>query len=85
MTARQRIVRTVLREALVYGVAGLAAGIPAALAASRLVETIVWGVSPTDPAIYTFVAVGTLALVTTASVIPALRAANVDPVGALKM
>ena len=81
---RERIVRTVLREALAYGIAGLALGIPAALVASRLMTTVVWGVSATDPLTYAAIAVATLAIVTVASLLPALRAARVDPVAALK-
>ena len=81
---RSRIVRTVVREALVHGVAGLAIGIPAALAAGRLMRKVVWGVSPTDPVTYTAVTAATLLVVTAASVVPALRAARVDPAAALK-
>ena len=81
---RSRIVRTVVREALVHGVAGLVIGIPAALAAGRLMRTVVWGVSPTDPVTYTAVTAATLLVVTAASVAPALRAARVNPAVALR-
>ena len=81
---RARIVRGVVREAVVHGVAGLAIGIPSALAASRVMRTVVWGVSPMDPATYAAVTAGTLIVVIAAAVVPALRAAGVDPAGALK-
>jgi len=81
---RSRIMRTVVREAMIHGVVGLAIGIPVALAAGRLMRTVVWGVSPTDPVTYTAVTVATLLVVTAASVVPAIRAGRVDPAAALK-
>ncbi len=81
---RARIVRAVLREAVLYGVAGLAIGIPAAAAAGRVMTAVVWGVSATDPVTYSAIAVGTMVVVVAASLLPALRAAAVDPVRALK-
>jgi len=82
--ARGRIVRSILREALLYAAAGLGVGIPAALLASRVMKNLVWGVSATDPVTYGAIAAGTLVVVCAASVLPALRAARVDPVAALK-
>lgn len=81
---RPRIVRGVVREALVHGTAGLAIGIPSALAASRLMRNVVWGVSPMDPVTYGGVIGATLVVVIAAAVVPALRAARIDPAGALK-
>jgi ABC-type antimicrobial peptide transport system permease subunit len=81
---RGRIVRSVLRESLVHAAAGLAAGIPSALATSRLMSSMVWGVTPYDPITYASIAVATLLLVVAAAALPALRAAAIDPVGALK-
>jgi ABC-type antimicrobial peptide transport system permease subunit len=79
-----RILRSILREALVYGTAGLCAGIPAALLASRVMKKLVWGVSATDPITYVAITVGTLVIVCAASIVPAVRAARVDPASALK-
>jgi putative ABC transport system permease protein len=81
---RARIVRSVVREAVVHGVAGLAIGIPAALTTSRVMRRVVWGVSPMDPVTYAAVTGGTLIVVIAAAVVPALRAAGVDPAGVLK-
>jgi len=81
---RGRIMRVVFREALADAAAGLAAGIPASLAASRVMRNVVWGVSATDPVTYVVIAVATIGVVCAASVLPALRAARVDPVEALK-
>ena len=73
---RGRIMRVILREALVYAGAGLAAGVPASLAASRVMKSVVWGVSATDPLTYVVIAAGTIVIVCAASVLPALRAAR---------
>ena len=82
---RSRIMRTVMREALVYAGAGLALGIPAAMAGSQLLQTLVFGVSPTDPATYAVIAALALATSVAAAVLPAVRASRVDPIAALKV
>lgn len=81
---RRRIVGNVLREAAVYAAAGLAIGIPGALAGSRLLETLLFGVSPTDLTTYGAIAAVTMVTVVAAAVLPAVRASMVDPVSALK-
>ena len=50
----------------------------------RIMKTVVWGVSATDPVIYGVIASATIVVVCGASIVPALRAARVDPVEALK-
>lgn len=82
---RGRIVGSVLREAVAYGVAGLVAGIPGAIAASRLLRTLVFGVSPTDAPTYLVIAVATMFVVVAAAALPAIGASRVDPVSALKI
>lgn len=82
---RSRIMRSVVKEALLYAAVGLAAGVPASLAGSRVLKNVVWGVSATDPMTYAAITAGTIAVVCAASVVPALRAARTDPVAALKL
>jgi predicted permease len=74
----------VLREGGVLTGAGVTLGIAGALIASRVLASFLFGVTPTDPAV--FVAVpGVLAAVALgACVIPARRAARVDPATALR-
>lgn len=81
---RSRLIAGVMREALIHGVAGLAIGVPGAIAASRLMRTVLWGVSPVDAVTYGTVALATVVVVSAAAVVPALRAAGVDPASALK-
>jgi putative ABC transport system permease protein len=82
---RARIVRSVLREAVLYGAAGLIVGMPAALVATRLLRTLIFGVRPTDPPTYLAVACATMITVVAAAALPAIRASRVDPVTALKV
>jgi ABC-type antimicrobial peptide transport system permease subunit len=63
---------------------GLLLGVPAAWAASRLVTTMLWGLSPTDPS--TILAAIALLMITgiLAGWVPARRAARIDPMAALR-
>ncbi|MCA1586509.1 MAG: hypothetical protein LC791_17625 [Acidobacteria bacterium] len=74
----------VLREVALLTVIGIVIGIPASLGLSRLVESQLFGISPTDPV--TILAAATiLALVgLVAGWLPARRAAGVEPVRALR-
>ncbi len=76
--------REVIRRSLLLVAGGLAIGLVLALASTRLMKGLLYGVEPTHP--LTFVlAASTLALISiVASWIPARRAARVDPVEALR-
>jgi predicted permease len=80
----REILRLVLLEALKPVAAGLLVGVVAALALSRALERLVYGITTTDP--LTFVALPVLlALVALmASLVPAVRALRVDPMTALR-
>jgi predicted permease len=74
----------VLRETLLLVVAGIAIGIPCALASGRLLVAFLYGLTPRDPATLA-IATGILfAAATVAAALPALRAARVDPNVALR-
>lgn len=79
-----RVVREVMREGLMLALAGSLAGVAAALATSRLLETQLYGVRPHDPISYglTVVLLGVAAAV--ACWIPARRATTVSPTEALR-
>jgi putative ABC transport system permease protein len=63
---------------------GLAVGIPASLAATRLLRSQLYGVEPTDPLAYAAVALALTSVAFAACYIPARRAADVDPMVALR-
>jgi ABC-type antimicrobial peptide transport system permease subunit len=81
---RKTVLSMILREVAILGLAGLAIGIPLALAMSRLVESFLYGVQPRDPltiaAAITTMLLGALL----AAFVPAQRAARVDPMAALR-
>jgi predicted permease len=79
-----RVARSVLVEALSLVAIGLVVGVPAALAASRVGQALLYGMTPAD-APTMFITAGLLALVATiAAAIPAWRASRIDPVGMLR-
>jgi len=80
---RAQIIRLVLAEGLLYAGTGVAIGVPAALAASRLLRTVVNGIAPTDATTYAALAVTVMGIVLAASLEPALRVSRLDPSRAL--
>jgi predicted permease len=81
---RAGIWRRAVWTALSPACAGVVAGAVGASAAARLLESFVFEVSPRDPLTLAAVALGLLALATTAAAISARRAAHVDPLIALR-
>lgn len=82
--SRAMILRMILRETLILAFVGLAAGLPCALAASRLVGHLLFDVSPNDPATLASVAFTLCAVAILAGYLPARRAMRVDPIVALR-
>jgi predicted permease len=82
--SRVVILRIVLRETLLLALAGLAVGIPCALAASHLAGHLLFGVSAHDPATLAAVALALAAVAAIAGYLPARRAMEVDPMVALR-
>jgi predicted permease len=81
---RETILWMVLKETLFLAIAGLAIGIPCALAASRLLGHMLFGISPNDPATLGVVAFILAAVAALAGYVPARRAMRVDPIIALR-
>jgi predicted permease len=74
----------VLRETLVLVAAGAAAGIPAALAAARLVKSLLFGLGPSDPLTIACATAVLFAAGALAGFLPAQRAASLEPTLALR-
>jgi ABC-type antimicrobial peptide transport system permease subunit len=83
--ARQRtVVFQVLRSVVVYGLVGVAVGVAGGLYASRFLKTLLYEVDALDPASLLVPVVGFLLVGAIAAIVPARRAASVDPIVALR-
>jgi ABC-type antimicrobial peptide transport system permease subunit len=76
---RRRVQRMILREGGVLVVLGLVLGVTGAFFAARVIQGLLFGISPNDPATFLVVAALMAAIGITACWIPAARAARVDP------
>jgi putative ABC transport system permease protein len=74
----------VLRQGLALAGLGLALGLAAAFAGSRLLTSMLFQVKPNDPLVYLGVAVLLGSVTLLASYAPARRAARIDPLSALR-
>jgi predicted permease len=81
---RMSVLWNVLRQVLVLAVAGVVLGLPAALGAGQLIESLLFGLAPRDPATIAAAAAVLVAVAALAGYIPAMRAMRVDPVIALR-
>jgi ABC-type antimicrobial peptide transport system permease subunit len=63
---------------------GLALGIPAALVGTRLIESMLFGLTPRDPATIAGAAAAIVLVSLAAAYVPAIRASRVDPMVALR-
>ncbi|HZF09997.1 MAG TPA: ABC transporter permease [Thermoanaerobaculia bacterium] len=81
---RGQILQLVLREGMVLVGIGLAVGIGCALAGSRLLTSLLYGIGANDPLVFLGVPVALIAVALLATVIPARRAMRVDPMAALR-
>ncbi len=81
---RGSIIKLVLVSGAKLGFIGCVIGLGGAAAVSGLLRTFLFGVSPFDPMVLTAAAIGVLALALAASVLPALRAASIDPMAGLR-
>jgi hypothetical protein len=81
---RASIVRLVLKSGAKLAVVGCVIGLGGAAAASKLLRSLLFGVSPFDPLVLSVAAFGVLLLAVAASALPALRAASIDPIRALR-
>jgi len=81
---RSGVLWMVMRESLMLVAAGVVIGIPAALVATRLVSSVLYGLKTTDPITITLSALAMIAVAALAGYLPARRASKVDPMVALR-
>ena len=79
------VVALVMRRAVVRAVAGVALGTVGALLAARAMTSLLYGVGSADPVSFVGVAVLLLAVAIAATLVPALRAARVSPLVAIRV
>ena len=82
---RSDVVWLLLRQVVVITAAGLAAGLPIAVWAGKGVNAFLFGVKPADPSSLAAAAILMVVVAGVAGFIPALRAARLDPLAALRV
>src|SRR5262249_3230337 len=83
--ARRDVLWLVLRDALRLVLIGAALGVPAALAAARLISSQLFGISAADPVAFGLATLALLVVSVVAAYLPARRATRVDPLVALRV
>jgi predicted permease len=81
---RGNLLRLVAGQGLKLALAGVALGLIASLALSRLLKSLLFGVSPTDPLTFGSIAILLIAIALLACYLPARQATKVDPLIALR-
>jgi len=78
------VLRLVVDEGLILMLAGVSLGLVGALGLSRFISSLLYGVRPQDPVVFTLVPLVLAGVALLASYLPARRAARVDPTVALR-
>jgi len=78
------VLRLVVKQGMVLALCGVMIGLIAALAFSRLLSGLLFGVRPSDPFTFAAIAILLFAVAMVASYIPARRAARIDPMISLR-
>ena len=81
---RRQVLAMVLKQGLTLSGTGILAGLAAAFALTRLMQTLLYEVRPGDPGTYALVSLALVAVAVLASAIPAYRATRVSPLIALR-
>jgi macrolide transport system ATP-binding/permease protein len=81
---RGAVVRMILRQVLILAAVGLAIGLPTAFAASRFVESFLFGIKANDPLALTLAVAILMLAALLAGYIPVRKASRIDPVTAIR-
>jgi ABC-type antimicrobial peptide transport system permease subunit len=81
---RPRLLWMILREGLTVSLIGILIGLPVAVAAARWLGSMLFNLTPFDPPTFTAAAIGIFLVCLIAGLIPAFRAASIDPIRALR-
>ena len=81
---RRELTGIFVRHAMWLTFVGVICGLVAALALTRLMSSLLFGIKPTDPATFAVVSISLLSAAAVSSYLPARRAATVNPVEALR-
>jgi predicted permease len=81
---RKDVIWMVMREVVLLTLIGVIIGIPASLAATKIISSMLFGLTPTDPITISLATLVIITVVAFAGYIPARRASKVDPMTALR-
>jgi ABC-type antimicrobial peptide transport system permease subunit len=81
----RQVARFVVSHGLKLALLGVGAGTVAALGLTRFLQSLIFGVSETDPYTFVLVAAAMVAIALAASYLPARQAARIDPVDVLRL
>lgn len=82
---RREVLWMVLRESTFLAIIGLAAGLSLSIAVARTLRSMLYGLTPSDPVALALALTGIIIVTLIASLLPARRAASLDPMRALHM
>ena len=74
----------ILRESMLVCLLGLVVGVPLTLASGGLLQSLLFGLAPRDPLTVCLASLGIVVVSLAASLVPARRAASVEPMRALR-
>jgi ABC-type antimicrobial peptide transport system permease subunit len=81
---RSHVFRLIVSQALKLTLFGVGIGLVAAFALSRVMSNLLYGVTATDPITFASVSLLLIGVALAASSVPALKAARIDPLVALR-
>ena len=81
---RSDVLKMVLRQGMTLAVIGVVIGVLSALTLTRFIGSMMFGITPTDPATYALITCLLVAVAMLACYLPARRATKVDPMVALR-